>query len=174
MASEPTQAGTSVGYRSMNNHANVFTCQDFTEGECCQGCHQAGYVIAIYPWSVYSEGYKDKMPDLSMGLRGEVCCRKFHAVRQLSRAWWIRRYCAKQKWSEADTERLVQATPETYSRISGELASKYFPAFGGGAKSQRSSTPATRSAPRSKPTGSGCPSCGGKWDGVVCNNCGYA
>lgn len=168
----------SVGFWTNGEHPNVFKCADFSTGICCADCHEHNFVIVLYPWSVYSEGKREKMPDLSMGLRAEVCCGQFHVIRQLPREWWIRRYCARQKWSEEDAERLVKATPETYIRISGELASKYFQAFGGGAKgasySRTTSSRTIQKSSRSRPAKEECPECGSDWDGVACDDCGHS
>ena len=163
-----SKAGMSVGYRAEDG-PSVFCCADF-ERECCSHCHANNYVIAVYPWSVYSRG-KDRMPDLSLGLRAEICCSLFHYVRDLSREWWIRKYAEKRKWSEKDATRLAQATPENYCRIWNEIASAHYE----GPRQPRSAPQAPSAARKASRSQAGtCPGCGAKWDNVVCNQCGHA
>lgn len=157
--------GTSVGYRTTLEAPSVFTCKDFG-GQCCNDCHTKGHVIALYPWSVYSEGKKDKMPDFSMGLRAEVCCGQFHVARELPREWWVRRYCEKQKWGAADTERLVRESDSAnFLKERGNLIDKNY------SGPRPTAAPAKR---RVTATGRGCPECGAKWDGIACDNCGHS
>jgi len=148
---------------------SILTCTDF-EGACCEDCHKDGHVLVLYPWSIYSEGKKDKMPDLSMGLRAEICCGRFHVARNLPREWWVRRYCARQGWSAADTERLIKESGDDrgYLKTSSELAGKYYVVRNPG--TAVAGPPKRRAAPSAK----GCPSCGVKWDGYVCDNCGHS
>src|SRR4249920_1036109 len=158
------RAGSSVGFKSEEGPW-VFFCSDFP-GSCCQECHDKNYLIVLYPWSIYSVGKRDRMPDLSLGLRAEVCCAHFHFVRDLPREWWIKHYAKKHNWSEAEAERLAQSTPESYFRIWGDISNK------------RDSVPRS-TGPRSTgtkrvTTAKNCPSCGDKWDGFTCNNCGHS
>lgn len=178
------RAGMSVGFHTTLEIPGIFFCSDFP-GLCCSDCHEKGHVIAMYPWSIYSEGHKEKMPDLGMGLRAEVCCGKFHLVRELPREWWVRRYGEKQRYSAPDIERLVAARiPAAFLKVRGELASKYYdapgsrevrPIFEKGTGPKRVAGP-QRAAPipRSKSRGRGCPSCGSNWDGIACDNCGHS
>lgn len=163
-------AGTSVGYRS-EDHPLVFTCTDFAI-TCCSHCHANNHIIVLYPWSVFSRSL-NRMPDLGLGIRAEICCALFHHVRDLPREWWILHYAKKQGWSKEDGEKLSKAVPENYFRIWNEIASRHFKAFGGGIKAQRGSLgTGPKSNPRSKEKG--CPSCGGSWDGIACDNCGHS
>lgn len=175
MAFDLTQAGMSVGYHS-EEMPSTFFCKDFP-GTCCEDCHKEGYVIAIYPWSCYSTG-KEKMPDLSMGLRAEVCCGRFHVVRNLPREWWISKYVQKNKWSTRDEERLLKASPQTYLKTCGEIASEHYTGprhYKAGPKIYKTEPRQIHTTPKGiKPQGRGCPSCGSKWDGVVCDNCGHS
>ncbi len=163
MAFDMNQAGMSSTFHYKEDHPSVFRCKDFQLDECCEDCHEKGHVIAIYPW-----GMLVKAPDLSLGLRAEVCCGLFHAVRELPRSWWINRYGEKSGWSEADCKRLIEAPADRYYKIIGEIASKHFT---GTTVSKRDYRPAPgKPVPRKK----GCPSCGGTWDGIACDNCGYS
>jgi hypothetical protein len=165
MTFDITQAGLASSH--LNGREDVpscFLCKDFTGGQCCEDCHKNGWVIAIYPWSAAHK----TAPDLSLGLRAEVCCARFHAVRQLSRAWWIQRYGEKSGWSATDCERLVKAPGESYYKISGEIASKYY-------VRGNPSTAIRVAAPRVKRSGGkGCPKCGSPWDGIACDSCGHS
>jgi len=155
------RAGSSVGFKSEEGPW-VFFCSDFP-GSCCQECHDKNYLIVLYPWSIYSVGKRDRMPDLSLGLRAEVCCARFHFVRDLPREWWIKLYAKKHNWSEAEAERLAQSTPENYFRIWGDISNKR-----DGATVHRST------GTKRVTTAKNCPSCGDKWDGFTCNNCGHS
>lgn len=172
MAFETSQAGTSVGFKTYDDGPSTFKCVDF-EGSCCEDCHNQNFVIMLFPWSVQSTKHVDKMPDLGMGLRAEVCCGKFHIVRELPREWWVRRYAAKQGWSAQDTEKLVQAeSSELHLKVRGELASKYFVDRNPGTTRATPSS-SRRTAYARKSSKDECPECGSDWDGTACDDCGH-
>lgn len=171
------QSATSVGFKTYEEGPSTFKCADF-EGTCCESCHKQNFVLMLFPWSLMSAKHQDRMPDLGMGLRAEVCCGKFHIVRELPREWWVRHYAAKNGWNKDEAERLVQATDTgAYLRLTGEIASKYWrirnPGYAtGGRPATSRPSQVRRSAGPSR--SSGCPSCGKNWDGIVCNNCGHS
>ena len=142
----------------------LLKCSDF-DGNCCKTCHEANTFITVYPWSIYSERHKDKMPDLSMGVRAEICCVQFDRVKAIPRAFWVRKYGEAQSYDEQTIQSLIEATPETYYKILGEA---------GHQKSQKSAPVYhhTKSTPRPKAKIE-CPKCGDSWGGIVCENCGY-
>jgi hypothetical protein len=147
-------------------------CKDFHVGTCCSGCHEEGWTIRVYPESIYSVPYKTgKLPDLGLGISGDVCCGRFEAVKRLPREWWIRRYGAKKGWNESDISIIVAATPQNFLKLCGEISSKYWRAAHPEVSVARPQIARKRvTAAR----GNDCPGCGNKWDGNVCNNCGHA
>lgn len=161
--------GQSVGFRAEEG-PTVFSCKDFS-GSCCSDCHKNNFVIALYPWSVYSVG-NHRMPDLGMGLRAEICCGLFNSVRSLSRDWWIHKYAEKKGWSREEGERLCQAGPKDYYKVWGQIADSHY-----------RPSPKVVSVSARKQSSSGlrgrlnaaarCPSCGSDWDSAICNQCGY-
>src|SRR5215510_12212042 len=118
-----SDAGMSVGYRSEEG-PTVFHCRDFSFLGCCETCHKENFVIAVYPWSAYSVT-RNRMPDLGLGLRAEICCGIFNQVRLLPREWWIRQYAKKKGWTELDAARLTEAPPEKYYKVWGQIADSY-------------------------------------------------
>jgi hypothetical protein len=165
---EIDQAGMSSTYHYRQDHPGIFRCKDFALQKCCEDCHAKGHVIAIYPWSNLV-----KAPDLSLGLRAEVCCGLFHFVRELPRAWWINRYGEKSGWSAADCKRLVDAPAESYYKTVREIAARYF-VGGGGIQTRAYSGGVSKPRPASRPAKRGCPECGSAWDHIACDNCGYS
>lgn len=167
MTFDLSQAGIASFHLYKEDHPGIFQCKDFLVGECCEDCHKKGHVIAVYPWSALSR----TAPDISLGLRAEICCRRFDAVRDLPRSWWIQRYGEKSGWNAADIKRLSETPDLLYHKVSGEIASKY---FRGGSQSSISPGPSRVSTPRRPASRKGCPSCGKGWDGIVCDNCGHS
>jgi hypothetical protein len=150
---------------------SVMKCSDFHVGVCCTGCHEEGWTIRVYPESIYSVQYKTgKMPDLGLGISGDICCGKFEAVKRLPREWWIRRYGQKQGFNDADIAAIVAATPQNFLKLCGEIASKYWRASHPDIQVARPQA-ARKSVRAARDTG--CPGCGSKWDSIICNNCGY-
>lgn len=151
-------------------HPTNLLCQEF-KGEmtiCCGHCHQGTpdwNLIRIYPPSVYSTPWRDKSPDLGMGLMGLVCCQVYDEARAKPRAFWVHRFGVKNGYEEADIQRLVNAAEDTrdYLRLSGEIASKYFK------KRNPSWQPRSQTVKRAPP----CPKCGFAWGGTICTNCGF-
>jgi hypothetical protein len=47
-----SKAAVTVGFRSEDSPL-VFTCTDFTI-TCCQHCHSNNYILAVYPWTVFT------------------------------------------------------------------------------------------------------------------------
>lgn len=147
-------------------------CADFQVGACCTGCHESGWTITVYPESAYSEKYATgKLPDLSLGISGHVCCGRFEEVKRLPRGWWIRRYAEKKGWKENDIAIVLAASPEKFLTVCGEISSKYWRAEHPDIQVARPQAP--RKGVRAA-RGNDCPGCGNKWDGNVCNNCGHA
>lgn len=165
-------------------------CEDFDGiGSCCQGiCHQGlDHLITVYPESCYSVKHREgKMPDIGFGLHAEVCCGKYEAVKQLPRSFWVRLLCQRDKWSDAHVAQLLATPPEQYYRVSGEIRDYYYrlrnPSSGSSRQSISDSSPysGSRTVSRGKTVSRGtgisvskCPSCGQKWSGDVCDNCGH-
>ena len=163
----------------------TFWCEDFTVGTCCHGwCHaESDFIvlrqrmITVYPESIFSVPWKNKMPDFSLGLSAEVCCGRYEAVKQVPREWWVRRYGEKHGYREEHIERLIHASPENYFRLSGEIASLYHvekhgrtTVASGGGRTQFSQSRGSRVSAST----SSCSSCGGeiKRNADVCDNCG--
>lgn len=152
-------------------------CSDVGVGQCCAGCHEKKYRITVYPYSVYSEGKPDPLPDLGLGIHAEVCCGRYEAVRELPRAFWLRLYAKKHGWSDAHTEQFVAAPTERFFRVWGEISDHYYRVRNPGAVdsirrdsgSRRSSVGGTRRAASPKK----CPSCGQGPFYEVCDGCGY-
>lgn len=168
MTFEITQAGWATTKTYKTDYTTTFWCKDFTIGTCCEECHKKEQFIAIWPWS-----HAARVPDLSLGLKAEVCCGRFHAVRDLSRAWWIQIYGKKSGWSAADIQKILQATPEAYLKTVSEVAARYYRSSPGYTPIKSYSKPvAARSSGVVKKRG--CPKCGSTWDGVACDSCGHS
>jgi len=122
---------------SKKDYPLTFWCEDF-EGECCKGwCHSSDdfavmrkRLITVYPESIHSVPHQNKMPDFTLGISAEVCCARYELVRQLPRSWWIRKYGGKRGYSEEHIGALLNATPQNYFRVMGELADIYSKASG--------------------------------------------
>jgi hypothetical protein len=160
-------------------------CDDFPVGVCCNGfCHQSlNHLICVYPESCYSvKSRTGKMPDIGFGLHGEVCCGKYEAVKQLPRSFWVELLCRRDGWSEAHIAELVSTPAEHYYRVRGQISDHYYALRNPSSCSRQVSVVgspirnATRRQARSTGTGvsvSKCSSCGMRWNGDVCDNCGH-
>lgn len=153
-------------------------CEDFSVGRCCEGiCHQSlDNLITVYPESCYSVKHRDgKMPDIGFGLHAEVCCGKYEAVKQLPRSFWIRLLCERDKWSDAHIAQLLATPPEQYYRVSGEIRDYYYRLRNPSSVRQAGvpSQSVGRATRGTRISVSKCPSCGQKWSGDVCDNCGH-
>ena len=162
-----SKAALAIGWKTPEAKS-VLICSDlFTSQEgCCRDCHERNYSLVIYPWSIYSTGFRDKVPDLGMGIRAEVCCARFHLVRELDREFWIRLYAKKQGWSQADGEKLAKSTKENYWKVWNEICSRNY-------DGPKPAAPRPRTPRKAVSKPSVCPDCGDKWDGYSCDNCGY-
>lgn len=156
----------------------TFWCSDIwgymSEASCCPSCHKRennSGLIRIYPRSVASD-----LPDLGLGLNALVCCKVYDYARELPREWWLARYGEKHGYSAEDIKRLQEATTTTlWLRTSSELGSKYFRLRNPDSIVGRNVGNAPRTVGSSRRTVSiqKCPSCGQRWDGEVCSNCGH-
>ncbi len=161
--------GQSIGFRAEEG-PTVFSCKDFASEKCCKCCHSENFVIALYPWSVYSVG-KHRMPDLGMGLRAEICCGLFDSVRSLPRDWWIHKYAEKKGWSPQEAELLCQAGPKNYYKVWGQIADSH---YAKSAPARPRTVSSRNSGLRSRlRSATACPACGSTWDSAICNQCGY-
>lgn len=159
--------------------ASIHTCADFGQpaDDCCPNCHLNGDTIRIYPESVHSVGYKDKMPDLGLGISAEVCCRLYDQVKRLPREWWVELYGRKHGYRKEHTDALVAAAsdPKSFLRLCGDIGSLYWREVHPG--QQRIDSPrSVGSVPRpgkGRATVSKCPSCGQRPFVEVCENCGH-
>lgn len=166
----------------------TFWCEDFTVGSCCHGwCHaEADFdvmrkrMITVYPESIFSVPYKNKMPDFSLGLSAEVCCGRYEAVKQVPRDWWIRRYGEKHGYREEHIQKLIGASPENYFRFQGEIASLYYVEKNGSSTAAGVSNSSRRvqhnqsRGVRVSPKAGSCSGCGSELrrNADVCDNCG--
>lgn len=163
MTFDLSQAGLSTVRRYKVDHPNVFWCKDFPFGTCCEDCHAKDRYIAIYPWSAFA-----RIPDLTLGLRAEVCCGRFHEVRELPRGWWLQKYGEKSGWREADIKKLIEAPVDRYYKTIAEISSRYLTGVAPQASAPRVSRGVSRQTKR------GCPKCGSPWDSIVCDSCGHS
>lgn len=153
-------------------------CTEVGVGECCPDCHARELRIRVYPHTCYSEGQKSPKPDIGMGIHAEVCCGRYHAVRELPRSFWLQRYGVKHGWKQADIDELIRATPQEFFKTQGRIASRYYvasPSSAGSVHTGRSSKSYSRNVGgvSRKTTASKCPACGQRWNGEVCDNCGH-
>lgn len=147
----------------------TFTCKDFP-GECCEDCHEKNHHITVFPGSCYTKTKFGWMPDLSMGLNAEICCKRYDYVRSLPREWWVRELGKHENYTEEQVEKLLKADGNDWFQVWGQIASEKWNKTHPPLPSRVSRITQGPARPRARLE---CPQCGDAWGGVACGNCGY-
>ncbi len=141
----------------------VLQCSDFgPTGPCCADCRATPVLkTVVYPKSGMVKG----APDLGMGIRAHICCNHIHQAQRKTRTWWYEKYLrGTGRFTENEIQKgLLAVDGMNFYRVFGEIHEE--------ARNREMKGIKIKTVLVKK---TGCPKCGGDWNDVVCETCGFA